>query len=780
MKRLFSILLVVVAINQCANAQNDNYDFTAVAPSGQTLCYQKYCGAVRVVRPTVTGYSNISDTLIIPDSVVDNGVMYAVEYIGSHAFINCTGLTYVSIGNNVTSIGDYAFAYCSGIDSISMGYRIESIGNQAFSHCSGLTSINLGNVSTIGAYAFWNCSALESIVIPESATHIANYTFYNCQSLNSVTMSGNLTAIGSGAFAGCSNLFSIVIPATVTTIGSSAFPHQLDSAFVYPLVPPSLGTHAFGQLTHFYINCACADLYFSSQWSNMGARLITAWSDYSISANPSNEYYGRVDVDLCHPLAVINAIPNYRYHFSQWSDGDTSNPRTIELTQDTSLSSNFSKNSYTITIRYADNSDGYNNYSDNIIIDHIDTLEYLDTITINFMPDVGYYFVRWSDGDTIHPRTVVITQDTVFTAILCRYRYAIDVEVDTVVHGMVTGEGSYFYGEQCRIVARPSHGYHFTCWNDGDTTNPRYFVITQDTSFVAFFSPNQYSIIVECDTTMGMVFGSGTYNYLDTVKINAVSILDHYHFSRWSDGNYENPRTVVVANNRVFNAVFAIDQHTVTVVSNDIARGMVDGGGEYTYGTPCTITATPYTGFVFAGWSNGVTANPYTFAVLNDVELTALFISEDEVTYTVTVLSADETMGTVSGGGQAMDGGSVVIRASGNQGYHFSRWNDDNTDSVRTVIAHSDITYTAYFEANNTGRESIEDLIMDGIKAFSKDNCILIDGLNGQDVTIYTIDGRTIASLPKATEHVAIPVTTTGVYIVKIGNYPAHKVVVIR
>lgn len=57
---------------------------------------------------------------------------------------------------------------------------------------------------------------------------------------------------------------------------------------------------------------------------------------------------------------------------------------------------------------------------------------------------------------------------------------------------------------------------------------------------------------------------------------------------------------------------------------------------------------------------------------------------------------------------------------------------------------------------------------------------ILINGLNGQDVTIYTIDGRIIASVPRATEHVAIPVTTTGVYIVKVGEHPARKVVVIK
>lgn len=62
----------------------------------------------------------------------------------------------------------------------------------------------------------------------------------------------------------------------------------------------------------------------------------------------------------------------------------------------------------------------------------------------------------------------------------------------------------------------------------------------------------------------------------------------------------------------------------------------------------------------------------------------------------------------------------------------------------------------------------------------SKYDRILIDGLRGQDVSIYTIDGRMVATLPKVTELVVVPVTTSGVYFVKIGTYPARKVVVIH
>lgn len=155
---------------------------------------------------------------------------------------------------------------------------------------------------------------------------------------------------------------------------------------------------------------------------------------------------------------------------------------------------------------------------------------------------------------------------------------------------------------------------------------------------------------------------------------------------------------------------FIINYYTVNVTSNDIIRGMVESNGsQFAYGTPCTVTATAYTGYTFYGWSNGVSANPYTFAVVGDVELTALFVAEDEDVYTVTVVSADPAVGSVSGGGQVVNGGSVTIRATPNEGYRFLNWQDGNTENPRVVTVTSDITYTAYFESTTQGIFNVDE-----------------------------------------------------------------------
>ena len=286
--------------------------------------------------------------------------------------------------------------------------------------------------------------------------------------------------------------------------------------------------------------------------------------------------------------------------------------------------------------------------------------------------------------------------------------YSIAVAVDSTMGYINNIIAPSCHDSQAVIEVTANYGFHFSQWSDGDTNNPRQVCITQDTTFTALFAKNQYTLTVQSnDNTHGSVSDGGVYDYLDTVTIVATA-SEHYHFVRWNDGNTDNPREYVIVSDVTLTAIFAIDTHTVSVTANDIARGMVEATGtEFSYGTPCSVTATAYTGYMFSRWSNGITANPYTFAVLEDTELMAIFEEE------------------------------------GSQGI------DDVTN-------------------------------IDNIRFFSKYDRILIDGLNGQDVTIYTIDGRTIALLPKATEHIAVPVSTSGVYFIKIGNHPARKVVVMR
>jgi len=161
------------------------------------------------------------------------------------AFAGCSGLTFATIGNSVTSIGSSAFNSCSGLTSITIPNSVTSIGSSAFSGCSGLTSITIPeSVTSIGAYAFSGChsltsvsismknipknifngfSGLTSVTISENVTNIGEAAFRNCSGLTSITIPNSVTSIGNSAFSGCSGIISVTIPNSVTSIGNSAF-----------------------------------------------------------------------------------------------------------------------------------------------------------------------------------------------------------------------------------------------------------------------------------------------------------------------------------------------------------------------------------------------------------------------------------------------------------------------------------------------------------------------------------------------------------------------------
>jgi hypothetical protein len=59
-----------------------------------------------------SGENNYTGEVIIPSSITYNDVTYFVTTIGAESFIDCSGLTSVTIPESVTSIGGYAFYYC--------------------------------------------------------------------------------------------------------------------------------------------------------------------------------------------------------------------------------------------------------------------------------------------------------------------------------------------------------------------------------------------------------------------------------------------------------------------------------------------------------------------------------------------------------------------------------------------------------------------------------------------------------------------------------------------
>ena len=159
-----------------------------------------------------------------------------VTYVGDCAFYNCTSLTSVTIPASVTRIDDYAFGYYyygddeKKVDGFKINYFKNTIGHlyaikNGFSDETCLITYELDD-DTLGIMEYGGSD--KSYVIPaeiggKKITQIANDAFNDCTELTSVTIPDSVTYINFEAFYNCTSLKSVTIPASVTYIGDYAF-----------------------------------------------------------------------------------------------------------------------------------------------------------------------------------------------------------------------------------------------------------------------------------------------------------------------------------------------------------------------------------------------------------------------------------------------------------------------------------------------------------------------------------------------------------------------------
>lgn len=602
------------------------------------------------------------------------------------------------------------------------------------------------SVSQIGPNAFKDCSGISSVTISEGIIYISGSAFKNCSGLTSVTIPNSVQSINTEAFNGCYGLTSIICFGNTppSTIGTPFYGISIYSAVIQ-------------------VPCGTSSQYASATgWNYFSVSNFEEYNislDYTLSANvsPSCTWMGSAYV-ICNG---VEAVPNYGYHFTQWNDGNTDNPRSItQLTHNTTYTASFAKNNYHITANY-NGIDGY------AVGDTI--AEYLSTATITAVANPRYHFVQWQDGDTNNPRSIVVTADSTFTPVFVGKQYRVEVQTiggdtscrasisssyyggtDTVA--TMTYNSSPVYYLNAYINPAPS-AYQFKRWTDGSTMLPRPIVsrsgnvasndnILSDTVFVAEFErrPISISTNVGSGTSIGVTgwtSGDTTVLYGDSVTITATP-NNHWHFHYWqgSQPYYDNPLTIAATENATYRAYFDIDRHIVTCLT--------DGGG----------------------------------TALNDNDISGHRHYQAEWNYNQ----------------------QVRIFATPNEGNRFVMWNDSNVYATRTITVLSDTTFTAYFAPIENLRDTIyiidtiyihdtvyitqddvDDVAVTNVKMYVQDGGIVVENVDGYSVALYDALGRIIHNIRQSdSQAVHIPVPTSGTYLVKVGNLPARKIVVIR
>ena len=359
-------------------------------------------------------YNYTQDTLIqCPGAKTSVTIPNSVTSIGNSAFDGCSGLTSITIPTGVTSIGESAFSGCSGLTmlnfnaincqdfyfspfdasltTVNIGDSVQRIPADFVRCCSGLTSVTIGNsVTSIGEFAFYYCNnlttlnfnaidcqdfeadynglyyytfgtSLTTVNIGDSVQRIPANFVRDCSGLTSVTIPNSVTSIGDTAFRGCSGLTSVTIGNSLTSIGYRAFYECLNLSSLISLatVPPTIGNEAFPYPNICTVTVPCGSLaaYTASTcyWSVYFPQRITAGFPFELNISANDSTLGTVVITTGESCAegVLTAIPELCYRFVAWNDGNTTNPRTITLTQDTTLTANFERAVYTQEIHHA-------------------------------------------------------------------------------------------------------------------------------------------------------------------------------------------------------------------------------------------------------------------------------------------------------------------------------------------------------------------------------------------------------------------------------------------
>ncbi len=192
------------------------------------LYYQINADGVSATLVGPVDITEVAGELSIPSTISYDGNDYPVTRIGNNAFISSGRLTgSLTIPNTVTYIGENAFLACSGLTELHLGNSLDTIGPAAFYGCKGFTgSLTLPNsVRVIGIAAFYGCTGFDgSLTFGDGLKRIENAAFYKCSGFTSLNISNAVTTIGTSAFWGCYGLSgSLTIPNSVTKIEPNAF-----------------------------------------------------------------------------------------------------------------------------------------------------------------------------------------------------------------------------------------------------------------------------------------------------------------------------------------------------------------------------------------------------------------------------------------------------------------------------------------------------------------------------------------------------------------------------
>ena len=318
-------------------------------------------GLTSIMYGAFAGCTSLT-SMVIPNSVT---------ILGSSLFDGCTALQSVTLPNNITTLPGHIFYGCTNLTSVAIPETVTELEYSCFSGCERLTHITLPqNLTKIGSNCFCE-TAIAEITIPASVTYIGSDIFCNRTKIQAIYMQGATAPLLEGSTISYNTDLTIYIPCGALEDYQNVWGTNFrfvemnqNISFQTTVAPEGAG---YISITG---DCDATDVSLTAN-SNAGYAFLM-WSDgvstptRNVSVNSTQTYTAMFAKALHWEVYKVwngyerfysegYALPNTQVTievdkvwdgyqvFYQWRDGNTNNPRTFTITQDTTFYAHYTE-----------------------------------------------------------------------------------------------------------------------------------------------------------------------------------------------------------------------------------------------------------------------------------------------------------------------------------------------------------------------------------------------------------------------------------------------------
>lgn len=738
-KNLFFLVAVLMAMGQNAFA----YDFSAVSPSGHTLYYKIIDSVnhyVMLTHPKDTlsvdeqnaGFPLWNNdeiptgALVLPETVLYDGVTYTVRAINIGTFAGCP-IYSVVMANTIDSLAGSTFFGCNYLTNVTFSSSLRYIGGSCFEGAylgdvvlppsvrvlkenafisSHITSITLNDSLEVIESGCLNNNQFSSLYIPASVKYIANPLSDNYNG-NGLSITSIAVDPSNPYFDSRNNCNAIIktstgelimvcknttIPEGVYSFDTWLFSSGSLDTLVLPstLMRMSCGNYDPLRIKHLVINSSSLILNFRNPWGQCSTVIDTI---HVLNNTPPFVFFEAIpeNFDFSHTVIVVPCGSIQAYQAANvWSN--FTNIIELGTPQITVNAENGSAS--VVTYPTCGN----------------------DTVTVSATADSNYHFVRWSDGSTQNPYTLVLNGNTTLTALFAIDSMTVNATAGNPLMGTVLGGGTVLLNGTTTLTAVPSGNNIFLSWSNGVTDNPYTLTVTSDTTLQALFTlPDT---LIFRDTTYINHYIYDTTFVTNYVHDTMIQFVNQYIHDTTFINNYVHDTTILYVNQYV---------HDTTFVNN------------YIHDTVRLTTYLVDTTIVNVRQLDTTIVNAYRYdtTIVNYYQYDTVVINNYQ--HDTTLRYVYDTV------------------------YLLQYLTD-------TIVIH-DTIYTT---------EGIGGVDIVNARIYSTNGRIVVEGAEGHSVTLFDAVGRALAVRRGEGMPVYFDVPASGTYLVRVGNTPARRIVVVR